>query len=101
MAASMFIYDDIVDGSYRRCHEGDPRLNREELAMMLRDSTDNIDSQILEHYGMNDIDEDTLRGYHQVFNTANPDHAYQSLDNKEFLYRMGGYDYERSILAGL
>ena len=91
----IYINDDIVDGSYRRSHEGDRRLNRDELAMMLRDSTDDIDSQILEHYGMNDIDEDTLRGYRQVFNTTNPDHAYQNLDNKEFLYRMGGYDYDR------
>lgn len=53
----VYINDDIIDGSYRRSHEGDRRLNREELAMMLRDSTDDIDSQILEHYGMEDIDE--------------------------------------------
>ena len=91
----IYINDDIVDGSYRRSHEGDRRLNREELAMMLRDSTDDIDSQILEHYGMEDIDEETLRGYRQVFDTANPGHAYKNLDNKEFMYRMGGYDYDR------
>ena len=63
--------------------------------MMLRDSTDDIDSQILEHYDMNDIDEETLRGYRVVFNIANPDHNYADLDDKEFLYRMGGYDYDR------
>ena len=91
----IYINDDIVDGSYKRSHEGDRRLSREELAMMLRDSTDDIDSQILEHYGMDDIDEETLRGYRQVFDTANPEHAYKNLDNKEFLYRMGGYDYDR------
>ena len=91
----IYINDDIVDGSYRRSYEGDRRLNREELAMMLRDSTDDIDSQIVEHYGMEDIDEETLRGYRQVFDTANPGHAYKNLDNKEFLYRMGGYDYDR------
>lgn len=91
----IYINDNIVDGSYRRSHEGDRRLDKEDLAMMLRDSTDDMDSQILEHYGLEDIDEETLRGYRQVFDTANPGHAYKNLDNKEFLYRMGGYDYDR------
>ena len=91
----IYINDDIVDGTYKRSHEGDRHVNREELAMMLRDSTDDIDSQILEHYGMDDIDEKTLRGYRQVFNTANPGHTYENLDNREFLFRMGGYDYDR------
>lgn len=91
----IYINDNIVDGSYRRSHEGDRRIDREGLAMMLRDSTDDIDSQILEHYGIEDIDEETLRGYRQVFNIANPGHAYKNLDDKEFLYRMGGYDYDR------
>lgn len=91
----IYINDNIVDGSYKRSHEGDRRLDKEGLAMMLRDSTDDIDSQILEHYGLEDIDEETLRGYRQVFDTANPGHAYTNLDNKEFLYRMGGYDYDR------
>ena len=58
----IFINDNIVDGSYRRSHDGDRRLDREDLAMMLRDSTDDIDSQILEHYGLDDIDEETLQG---------------------------------------
>lgn len=103
----IFINDNIVDGSYRRSHDGDRRLDREDLAMMLRDSTDDIDSQILEHYGLDDIDEETLQGYRQVFNTANPGHAYKNLNDKEFLYRMGGYDYDRHkgieglTLAGL
>ena len=91
----IYINDNIVDGSYKRSHEGDRRLDKEGLSMMLRDSTDDIDSQILEHYGLEDIDEETLRGYRQVFDTANPGHAYTNLDNKEFLYRMGGYDYDR------
>jgi len=91
----IYINDDIANGSYKRSHEGDRRLDRETLAMMLRDSTDDIDSQILEHYDMNDIDEETLRGYRVVFNIANPDHNYANLDDKEFLYRMGGYDYDR------
>lgn len=91
----IYINDNIVDGSFKRSHEGDRRIDKEGLAMMLRDSTDDLDGQILEHYGLDDIDEETLRGYRQIFDTANPGHAYKSLDNKEFLYRMGGYDYDR------
>lgn len=91
----IYINDDMRDGSFKRTHEGDRRLDREELAMMIRDSSDDIDAQILEHYGMDDIDGETLRGYRQVFDTANPGHTYKELDNKEFLYKMGGYDYDR------
>ncbi len=74
----VYINDDIRDGSFKRTHEGDRRLNREELAMMIRDSSDDIDAQILEHYNMSDIDDETLRGYRQVFDTANPGHTYNN-----------------------
>lgn len=57
----IYINDNLMDGSYKRSHEGDRRIDREELAMMLRDSSDDIDGQIIEHYGMDDIDEETLR----------------------------------------
>lgn len=70
-------------------------MSKEELALLLRDSSDNTDSQIIEHYGMDDIDAETLEKYRRSFNILNTGHAYKELDDREFLIQMGGYDINR------
>ena len=52
----IYINQKLELGTYKRGHEGDRRVNKEEFALLLRDSSDNTDSQIIEHYGMDDID---------------------------------------------
>lgn len=91
----IYINQKLELGTFRRGHEGDRRVSKEELALLLRDSSDNTDSQIIEHYGMDDIDAETLEKYRRSFNILNTGHAYKELDDREFLIQMGGYDINR------
>lgn len=98
----IYISGNIQSGSYKRLFEGDRHLSKEELTLLMRDSSDDIDSKIFECYGMQDIDEETLKQYRRAFLHKNPQHAYESLDDKEFLMKMGGYAVDRKkSLEGL
>lgn len=98
----IYINNDLQNGTYKRNHEGDRHVTMEELALLMRDSSDDIDSQIIEHYVMDDIDLDSFHAYRQSFKSANPTHAYNSLDDKEFLRHLGGYANDRHTgLEGL
>ena len=64
---------------------------------MLRDQkSEGNDGIVLEHYGLDDIDEDTINHYRTMFQNNNPDHVWNPLDNKQFLTKLGGYKKDRS-----
>lgn len=83
--------------TYKRNHEGDYRCTDEEVRRMLADAdtTLNHDSRILEGYSLDDIDESSLRKYRQLFASGKPDHPWLTLENKEFLEKLGGYRKDR------
>ena len=62
---------------------------------------------IIEYYTMDDIDKETLRKYRQIFEIRNDGHVWNSLDDKAFLEKLGGYRKDRKTgvegitLAGL
>lgn len=104
----IYINNNMQNGSYKRNHEGDYKCNEQELKMMLRDANDEgNDGILLENYGMEDIDGETLRKYRQLFKIDHPEHAWNDLEDKEFLRNMGGYGKNRNTgtealtLAGL
>lgn len=98
----VYVNNNLQSGSYKRLFEGDRHLSKSELTLLIRDSSDDIDSQIIECYGMQDIDNETLRKYRLSFLHKNPQHAYESLCDKDFLIKMGGYAVDRKkSLEGL
>ena len=50
--------------------------------MLTRNSADDLDSVIIENYGMADIDTDTLTAYRKRFNLRHDKHVYVRLDDK-------------------
>ncbi len=91
----IYINNDLQSGTFKRIHEGDRHVTDEELAILIRDSSDIADSQVLEGYGMSDLDSDTLAMYRQAFGTLNPEHPYKFLPDKEFLIKLGGFGRDR------
>ncbi len=87
----IYINNNLQFGTFKRMHEGDRHVTEEELAMLIRDSSDNADGQILNRYGFEHIDLDTLHGYRNAFNGHNPGHIYEKLSDQEFLTNLGGY----------
>lgn len=86
----IYINNNLQSGTYKRTHEGDRHVTEEELTLLIRDSSDNADSLILDKYGLDYIDQETLRGYRQA-SGHNPGHIYEKLSDKEFLINLGGY----------
>ena len=89
-------YGNPMKGSYKRNHEGDYHAAAEDVKAMLRDANDaGNDGTLLKGYGMEDIDLETLRAYRMEYELRNPDHVFNTLDNKQFLTQLGGYTRDR------
>ena len=88
----VYINENPLKGSYKRNHEGDYHCTEEEVKTMMRDAVDSgTDGNLLDGYTMEDIDADTLKAYRIEFQLKNPEHIWNSLDNKTFLKNLGGY----------
>ncbi len=79
-----------------------------QVKAMIRDSNvDGNDSILIEYYGMDDIDPDSLRQYRTEFRQENSTHVWNRVDDKTFLRNLGGYTEDRQTgregltLAGL
>lgn len=95
-------------GTFRRNFEGDYLCNPQIVKSMLADQRSiTADSKVLEHFGLHDIDPDTLRAYRNRFSNQNQTHAWNELNDDDFLYEINafGRDRERGFegltLAGL
>ena len=104
----VYVGENPYKGTYKRNHEGDYHATEHEVRGMIRDQNpDGNDSMILEYYTMEDIDKETLKKYRQIFEIRNEGHVWNSLDDKTFLKRLGGYRKDRRTgvegltLAGL
>ncbi len=104
----IYIGENPYKGTFKRNNEGDYHATEYEIRGMIRDQNpDGNDGMILEYYTMDDIDKETLRKYRQIFEIRNDGHVWNSLDDKSFLEKLGGYrkdrreDKEGLTLAGL
>ena len=93
----IFINGNPYKGTFKRNHEGDYHASEDEVNAMLRDQkSEGNDGIVLEHYGMDDIDSETLGHYRTMFQNNNPDHVWNQEDNKQFLTMLGGYKRDRN-----
>ena len=99
----VYVGENPYKGTYKRNHEGDYHATEHEVRAMIRDQNpDGNDSIILEYYTMNDIDQETMKHYRQMFQTRNPEHIWNAYGDKEFLEVLGGYRKDRrSGIEGL
>lgn len=92
----VYVGENPYKGTYKRNHEGDYHATGHEVRGMIRDQNpDGNDGMILEYYTMDDIDKETLRKYRNVFEIRNMEHVWNSLDDKSFLEKLGGYRKDR------
>ncbi|MFD3450488.1 ATP-binding protein [Microbacteriaceae bacterium 4G12] len=65
------------------------------------------DNFILEHYGLNELNFESIKSYRNMFASVKPDHPWNGLETKEFLYKIGAWGKMRNTskegltLAGL
>lgn len=83
-------------GTYRRNHSGDYKCSKEEIKRMIADQLDESqDSLILEGFGIEDLNKDTINSFRNRLRAVKPNHPWISLDDKDFLYKLGAYDKDR------
>ena len=92
----VYIGENPYKGTYKRNNEGDYHATGHEVRGMIRDqSPEGNDNIIIEYYTMDDIDQETFRKYRQIFEIRNDGHVWNSLDDKTFLEKLGGYRKDR------
>ncbi len=86
----VFIDKDPFSGSYRRNGEGDYKCTKEEVEAMFRDAAmETQDMELLEAMTPDVFDDDTICRYRDCMRRERPGHTWESLDDAEFLYKLG------------
>ena len=86
--------DPFHGNTFRRNHEGDYHCSDNEVRLMMADSIilqNPQDSRTFKGIKFEDLDETSIRQYRQVFSDRNVGHAWNSLSDKAFLKKLGGY----------
>ncbi len=93
----VYVGQNPLEGTFRRNYEGDYRCDRDEVARMLADqSQEPADSRILAHFTVADLDETTVRHYRNRFSARNPNHVWLNEDTQGFLLKLGGWRKDRA-----
>ncbi|MCM1134387.1 MAG: putative DNA binding domain-containing protein [Clostridium sp.] len=92
----IYVGENPYKGTFKRNNEGDYHAKDYEVNAMIRDqNTEGNDGLVLEYYGMDDVDTETLKRYRIMFKTTNPDYIWNNLDDREFLENLGAYRRDR------
>ena len=88
----IYLNENVYKNTFKRNYEGDYHCSESQVKAMIRDANDEgNDGLMMRHYGMEDIDEDSLRQYRSEFRTSNQDHVWNKYDDKQFLKSFGAY----------
>ena len=92
----IYLNQNPYNATYKRNSEGDYKCTKEEVDAMIRDSSEEgNDSKIIEDYGIDDLDSETLKRYRNRFSSSKPNHPWNELNNEEFLEMLGGIREDR------
>ena len=104
----IFMNGNPLAGSYVRRYEADQKCLPETVSRMIAEREDIRDNRILEGYGLDDIDVESLRIYRQMFIDAKPQgHPFLEQDTAGFLRSIKAWRKDRKTqqegltLAGL
>jgi len=81
--------------TFVRVHDGDRRLDQDTARRMLADAQPQRDARILTHYGLADMDVETVRRYREVFAARRPEHPFLRHEGIEFLCDIGAWGKDR------
>ncbi len=92
----VYIKGNPLLGTYKRFNSSDQLQSEESVRRMLAEQVeDTRDGEILQGYGLDDLDMDSFNQYRQMYINRQPDHPWNQLDAQEFLYRIGGWRRDR------
>lgn len=93
----VYVGQNPIDGTFRRYQEGDYKCSPDEVGRMLADqSEDPADALILDHFGLADLDPESLAQYRNRFSARAPAHPWLALDERGLLEKLGGWRTDRT-----
>jgi ATP-dependent DNA helicase RecG len=98
----VYLNSNPLTGTYRRNHEGDYHCTEEEVKRMLSDQSDeSFDSQIVEEFNLDDLDQRSLKEYRYKLSSHKPTHSGLNEDDIGLLAKIGGWRDDRKNKKGL
>lgn len=86
-----------LTGTFRRAEDGDYHCTEDEVRRMLADQSGTpADTLIVEHFGIRDLDIETIKQYRNRFSSRAPDHPWLSEDDAGLLFKLGAISRDRS-----
>ena len=85
----VYIGTDPMKGTYKRDYEGDFLCTEEAVRAMFADQRDiSGDVEVLEEFGLDVLNQDTIKGYRIIFEQLHSGHPWNALENNEFLMKL-------------
>ncbi|MDO5340302.1 MAG: ATP-binding protein [Eubacteriales bacterium] len=79
----------LLKGTYKRDYEGDFLCTEEAVKAMFADQRDvSGDVEVLDEFGLDALNQDTIKGYRIVFEQLHSGHPWNALENDEFLMKL-------------
>ena len=92
----VYINGDLFGGTFRRNWEGDYHCTRLQVKTMLRDQAEEtMDMEVLEEAEIEDLNQDSIRGYRNSHKSFKPGHPFERLDDREYLRVIGAAGFSR------
>jgi len=83
--------------AFRRSREGDRRCSELEVRRMMADASDEPgDAEVLDGFGLEDLDQPTLEAWRNIFRARKPDHPFLAGDDLAMLKSLGGWRRDRT-----
>ena len=86
----VYIDNNLFGGTYRRNGEGDYHCSRAEILAMVRDEPeDTADMKVIEVFGLDALNEETIHSYRNRHMAYRRSHPWEKLDDTTYLERIG------------
>lgn len=93
----VYLNSQPLGNTYRRLHEGDRLCDDETVKRMLAEQLDDSrDTRILDKFGPQDLDMDSLHAYRNAFAVQRPGHPWIEVGDLEFLRLIGAWREDRN-----
>ncbi len=92
----VYINDDLFGGTFRRNWEGDYHCTRLQVKTMLRDQAEEtMDMEVLDEAELEELNQDSIRGYRNSHKSFKPGHPFERLDDQEYLRVIGAAGFSK------
>lgn len=85
-----------LNSAFIRKHETDCKASHEELAAMIRNKSDDLDSELLNGYSMDDLDATSIANYQTRLSDRYPERQFSSMPHSEFLRSIGAFQIDHN-----